>query len=251
MIGVYDSGLGGLSVWRHVRSALPHESITYLGDGLNCPYGSKSAEQIRALAEKAVGELIDRGASLVVVACNTATAAAIEHLRKTYKDIPIVGMEPAVKPAAAHTRTGTVAVLATERSLEGDLFRRTAAHYGAEAGVRVLPAVGRGFVELVENGLSETPAAYAAVRAVVEPLVAAGADQIVLGCTHYPFLLGALRKALPAGVEIVDPGPAVARRVVQLLDEHGLRRPSAVPSLEFITFADEEYARRLRERAME
>lgn len=128
-IGVYDSGLGGLTVWRELRRALPRESLVYLGDGKNCPYGSRPAEEIRTLADRAVATLLDAGCKLVVVACNTATAAAIDFLRAKYSSTPIVGMEPAVKPACLNTRSGVVGVLATARSLEGDLFRRTAARY--------------------------------------------------------------------------------------------------------------------------
>jgi len=129
-IGIYDSGLGGLTVWREVRRLLPEESLLYLGDGKNCPYGSRPREEVRALADAAVARLVEEGCKLVVVACNTATAAAIDFLRANYAALPIVGMEPAVKPACQNTRSGVVGVLATERSLEGDLFHRTAARYG-------------------------------------------------------------------------------------------------------------------------
>lgn len=183
-IGIYDSGLGGLSVWREVRRLLPRESLLYLGDGANCPYGSKPREQIRRLADDAVGRLVARGCKMVVVACNTATAAAIDFLRAKYTAIPIVGMEPAVKPACLRTRTGVVGVLATERSLDGDLFCRTAARYGR--GVEVVTAAGRGFVELVEQDRESTPEAEACVGEAMEEMLRKGADQIVLGCTHYP-----------------------------------------------------------------
>ena len=148
-IAIYDSGLGGLTVWREVRRALPGESLLYLGDGKNCPYGSRPREEIVRLADEAVAALVARGCKLVVVACNTATAAAIDFLRGKYAPMPIVGMEPAVKPACLATRSGVVGVLATERSLDGDLFRRTAALYGK--GIEVVTAPGRGFVELVES----------------------------------------------------------------------------------------------------
>ena len=148
-IGVFDSGLGGLTVWREVRRALPAESLVYLGDGKNCPYGSRPREEVRRLADEAVAFLVAQGCKLVVVACNTATAAAIDFLREKYAPMPIVGMEPAVKPACLATRSGVVGVLATERSLDGELFRRTAARYGD--GVDLVTAPGRGFVELVEN----------------------------------------------------------------------------------------------------
>ena len=248
-IGIYDSGFGGLTVWREVRRALPGESLVYLGDGKNCPYGSRPEEEVRSLADDAVGELVAAGCKLIVVACNTATAAAIDFLRTKYAPLPIVGMEPAVKPACLHTRSGVVGVLATERSLDGELFRRTAARYGS--GIEVLTVPGRGFVELVEQDREATPEAEACVREAVEGMLERGADQIVLGCTHYPFLLPVLRRVVEGrGIEIVDPSPAVARRVVQLLDANDLRAESShAPEYRFCTFADESYRTRLEHKA--
>lgn len=248
-IGIYDSGLGGLTVWREVRRALPGESLLYLGDGKNCPYGSRPREEVCALADAAVGSLVAEGCKLIVVACNTATAAAIDFLRAKYSPLPIVGMEPAVKPACLATRSGVVGVLATERSLDGELFRRTAERYGR--GVEVVAAPGRGFVELVESDREQTPEAEACVRAAVGEMLARGADQIVLGCTHYPFLLPVLERVVAGrGVTIVDPSPAVARRVVQLLDAGRLRAGTAHrPEYGFRTFAGEEYRRKLETKA--
>ena len=248
-IGVFDSGLGGLTVWREVRRALPAESLVYLGDGKNCPYGSRPREEVRRLADEAVAFLVAQGCKLVVVACNTATAAAIDFLREKYAPMPIVGMEPAVKPACLATRSGVVGVLATERSLDGELFRRTAARYGD--GVDLVTAPGRGFVELVENDLEATPEAEATVRAAVAEMLEHGADQIVLGCTHYPFLLPVLERVVAGrGVTVVDPSPAVARRVVQLLDRYGLHvDPAHRAEYTFRTFADEAYRERLRAKA--
>ena len=176
-VGVYDSGLGGLTVWREIRRQLPEESLVYLGDGKNCPYGARPADEICRLADEAVGRLVGAGCKMVVVACNTATAAAIDFLRRKYRQMPIVGMEPAVKPACLNTRSGVVGVLATARSLDGDLFRRTAARYGEN--IRVLTAVGEGFVELVEEDREQSPEAAEAVRRVLEPMILYGADQLV------------------------------------------------------------------------
>ena len=249
-IGIYDSGLGGLTVWREVRRALPGESLAYLGDGANCPYGSRPREEVQALADAAVARLVELDCKMVVVACNTATAAAIGFLREKYAPMPIVGMEPAVKPACLATRSGVVGVLATERSLDGELFRRTAARYGD--GVDLVTAPGRGFVELVENDLEATPEAEATVRAAVAEMLEHGADQIVLGCTHYPFLLPVLEGVgAGRGVTVVDPSPAVARRVVQLLDRYGLHvDPAHRAEYTFRTFADEAYRLRLERKAL-
>ncbi len=248
-IGIYDSGLGGLTVWREVRRLLPDESLTYLGDGKNCPYGSRPAEEVRRLADEAVGALVAAGCKMVVVACNTATAAAIEHLRAEYPTMPLVGMEPAVKPACLATHSRVVGVLATERSLDGDLFRRTAARYAED--IEVIAKVGFGFVELIEQDREETPEAEAAVRAVLEPMLAAGVDQLVLGCTHYPFLIPLFHRVIgERPVTVVDPSPAVARRVAQLLDQYDLRvEKGRSVDYRFMTFADEAYRLRLERKA--
>lgn len=249
-IGVYDSGFGGLSVWRELHRALPRESLIYLGDGKNCPYGSRPVAEIRTLAERAVRELVERGCKMVVVACNTATAAAIEHLRSTFTELPIVGLEPAVKPACAMTRTKVVGVVATERSLQGEKFLSTLARYGE--GVEVVKAVGRGFVEAVEQDREDEPATEAMVRGVLEPIIARGADVIVLGCTHYPFLKDAIRRVVgDRAVEVIDSGEAVEKRVESLLDRYDLRAATDnEPRLEFVTFADEEYRLRLQRKAL-
>lgn len=241
--------MGGLTIYRAVRRALPDESILYLGDGKNCPYGERPVEEIRQLSEAAVELLLQRGCKLIVVACNTATAAAIETLRAKYPHIPIVGMEPAVKPACLRTKSRVVGVLATERSLDGDLFRRTAARYGAD--IEVIAAAGRGFVELVESDQEQTEEAVERVRTVIRPMLERGADQIVLGCTHYPFLLEALKKAAAGyAVEFVDPSDAVARRVGQLLDENNLRADAGHRAQDEIeTFAGEAYRELLARKA--
>ena len=217
-VGVYDSGLGGLTVWREIRRQLPEESLVYLGDGKNCPYGARPADEICRLADEAVGRLVGAGCKMVVVACNTATAAAIDFLRRKYRQMPIVGMEPAVKPACLNTRSGVVGVLATARSLDGDLFRRTAARYGEN--IRVLTAVGEGFVELVEEDREQSPEAVETVRRVLEPMIREGADQIVLGCTHYPILLPKIRKYMPESITIVSQGKLVADSLKDYLHRH-------------------------------
>ena len=249
-IGVYDSGFGGLSVWRELHRALPNESLIYLGDGKNCPYGSRPAEQIRQLAEEAVRDLLERGCKMVVVACNTATVAAIAHLRSTFADVPIVGLEPAVKPACSMTRTKRVGVIATQRSLQGEKFLSTVARYGQ--GVEVIKAVGQGWVEAVEQSDEQSAETEMLVRRVVEPIIEAGADVLVLGCTHYPFLKDVIRRVVgERDVAVIDSGEAVEKRVESLLDEYGLRASADNEAqLEFVTYADEEYRYRLQRKAL-
>lgn len=245
-IGIFDSGIGGLTVWRAIRDRLPRESLIYLGDGANCPYGLKSCEQIRSFADRAMQSLLAQGCKLVVVACNTATAAAIETLRANYPEVDIVGMEPAVKPACRLTKSGVIGVIATERSLKGDLFQHTVARYASN--IRVVARFGEGFVELVERGIESSDEAERVVRAVVGEMLEQGVDQIVLGCTHYPLLIPVLERIAP-GVNIIDPAPAVARRVEELLSCRELLNEKGEPSYRFLTFADEEYRQMLSRRA--
>ena len=249
-IGVFDSGLGGVSVWQALYDALPNESLIYLGDGARCPYGSRSRDEVLQYTEEAVERLLSEGCKMIVVACNTATAVAIKYLREKYPSIPFVGLEPAVKPAALTTKTGIVGVLATKRSLEGDHFRRAEAKYGSE--VKILKGVGEGFVEAVEANQEHTAETAELVRKAVQPLVEAGADKIVLGCTHYPFLREEIAKVVGEGVEIVDSSAAVARRVISLLDENGIRaEKGATPEYRFLSFADEAYVEKLRNKAFQ
>ena len=248
-IGIYDSGFGGLSVWRELYRALPCESLVYLGDGKNCPYGSKSQEQILQYACESVEKLLARGCKMIVVACNTATAVAIKHLRETYPDVPFVGLEPAVKPACLTTKSGVVGVIATERSLQGEKFLSTLARYGD--GVEVIKSVGRGFVEAVEADAESEESTKSLVRDIVEPIIEAGADVIVLGCTHYPFLRGVIDKVIgDRAVRVIDSGEAVEKRVESLLDEYAIRASEDnVAQYEFMTFADATYSERLRRKA--
>ena len=248
-IGVYDSGFGGLSVWREIHRRLPEESLLYLGDGKNCPYGGRSREEITAFAREAVGRLIGEGVKMVVVGCNTATTAAVDALRAEWPDIPIGGLEPAVKPACLSSRTRRIAVLATAHSLQSDMFLNTARRYAAD--VEVIKVEGRGFVELVEASEEDSPKAEGLVREVVEPLLDRGVDRIVLGCTHYPFLVPQIERVIAGSdIEIVDSGEAVARRVEWLLERYELfAERGHKPDFRFITFASEEYRLRLEEKA--
>lgn len=248
-IGVYDSGMGGLSVWRELRRRLPHESLIYLGDGKNCPYGGRPHDDIVSFARAAVRRLVAEGAKMVVVGCNTATTAAIDVLRAEWPDLPIVGLEPAVKPACLTTVSRKIAVLATAHSLSSDMFLRTASRYSTD--VEVVKVEGRGFVELVEGDMEHSAEAAQVVRTVVEPLLDMGVDKLVLGCTHYPFLRHLIEDVVAGhDIEIIDSGEAVARRVEWLLERYDIKAATDNDAtMRYITFADEEYRCRLEHKA--
>ena len=218
MIGVFDSGAGGLSVWKELIKTMPSESYFYISDAAYCPYGRKSKEMILKRASAISDFLIERRAEIIVVACNTATAAAIEGLRQTF-DIPFVGMEPAVKPAASLTKTGVIGVLATHGTLQGALYKQTSEKYARRKEVKIIEEVGDGLVELVEAGDTESPEAERLVKKYIDPMVAAGADCVVLGCTHYPFLEPVIKKLYSDKLIVINPAPAVAKRARQLLEK--------------------------------
>lgn len=258
-IGVFDSGEGGLSVLKEITRLLPEADYVYYSDNAHCPYGEKSPEYIQDRARAITERLLKEGADVIVVACNTATAAAISVLRSEYSDassqevrdrvqkltggrhdhICFIGMEPAVKPAALGTRTGVVGVLATAGTLKGSKYLKT--KESVDDQVNVFEHVGRGFVELVEEGRLSGSEAEDVVKASLGPLLSAGADIIVLGCTHYPFLLPVLQKVAGPDIRFIDPAPAVARQLVHVLERDGMlsageassalaRNASAVPS---------------------
>lgn len=213
-IGVMDSGLGGLSVLRELVKTVPDARYIYYADGANCPYGEKTREFIQSRCTQIVSDFVDGGACAVVVACNTATAAAIDYLRGRF-DIPFVGMEPAVKPAALGTRSGVIGVLATAGTLRASRYLDMRDRYSDD--ISVVERVGAGFVELVESGELDGPHAESVVAASLKPLLDAGADTIVLGCTHYPFLLPLMRKLAGPSINFIDPAPAVARQLSRVL----------------------------------
>lgn len=234
MTGVFDSGAGGLSVWKELVSAAPEEQYFYISDNANCPYGPKSKEFIVGRAQAISDYLISEGAEIIVVACNTATAAAIDSLRSRY-DIPFVGMEPAVKPAAIETKSGVIGVLATKGTFNGRLYIDTSEKFARSRDIRIIETVGEGLVELVEEGKTETPEAEALVRKYVEPMVSAGADHIVLGCTHYPFLSGLIEKIAGESVKILNPAPAVAAHAIKVLQD---KRAKTEKSNRNVTISD-------------
>lgn len=224
MIGIFDSGVGGLSVLREIRKLLPEEKYIYYSDNAHCPYGEKSQEYIIDRAREITRFLLSQGAEIIVVACNTATAAAIATLRKEF-DVRFIGMEPAIKPAAAITKTGVVGVLATAGTLNADKYHITREKYSE--GVRIVEHIGQGFVELVESGEISGPKAEQTVEASLKPLLDQGADTIVLGCTHYPFLSDTIsriasRLVPERKVTVIDPAPAVARHLADVMRQEGL-----------------------------
>jgi len=248
-IGVYDSGLGGLSVWRELRYIMPNESLIYFGDGKNCPYGSRSREDVKRLADENVGHLVDAGCKMVVLACNTATTAAIEFLRDKYSNISIVGTKPPIKYACELSSRGVIGVFATERTIDSVFIRDIIEEYSQST--RIVATVGRGFVELVEQNIEDTPYAESLIREVMADMLSEGVDQIVLGCTHYPYLIPMMNKILEGrGVNIIDPAPLVARYAQQLLGQQGLLADvDNIAKYNFTTCADDTYLEKLRSRA--
>ena len=236
-IGVFDSGIGGLSVWREIAARLPYESTLYVGDQAHIPYGPKPAETIVRYAEAIVGFLLRHGCKAIVVACNSASAAALKPLRARFPDTPFIGMEPAVKPAAERTKSRVVVVLATPATLQGELFAATAARYAQ--GIRVMGEPCPGLVARIEAGLAEHPDTEDLLREFLAAGLAAGADQVVLACTHYPFVVETIRRIVGPAVEVIDPAPAVARQLGRLLSDHRLAapRPGPPPTHRFFTTA--------------
>ncbi len=222
-IGVFDSGLGGLSVWREIVQLMPQEPTLYLADQAHAPYGPQPREQVEARTHRAVAWLLEQGAKLVVIACNTASAAALESLRARWPHIPIVGMEPAVKPATQATRTGHVGVLATAGALHAPRFSRLVERFAN--GVRVHTVVGEGLVEMIEKGQWQGPEVESHLQKLLAPLQAIPIDHLVLGCTHFPFLALALTHVLGPDVRLVNPAPAVARQTQRMVWAHDLARP--------------------------
>ena len=213
-IGVFDSGVGGLSVLRAIRVRLPGEKLIYLGDQGHVPYGPRPLEQVRSFSEGITRFLISKGASLIVVACNTASAAALQYLRGAFPEISFVGMEPAVKPAAEQTHSGVVGVLATPATFQGALYASVVERFAR--GVRVLQDTCPGLVAQIEKGDLEGPQTETILRLALTPMLEQGIDTIVLGCTHYPFVIPLIHRIVGSNVRVIDPAPAVARQVERL-----------------------------------
>jgi len=225
-IGIFDSGVGGVSVLRALASLLPYEDYLYFGDRKNVPYGTKKPEEVRELVASVVDFLLAKKVKIIVVACNTATAYAIDYLRARYPFMDFVGMEPAVKPAALSTQTGKIGVLATSLTLKGSHFTRTKSKYAK--GVEVLEQEGTGLVQIVESNRIGTQASINLLRHYLQPMIDEGIDKLVLGCTHYPFLINDIKTVIGSHkVDILDPAGAVARRTRELLEASSLLKEKA------------------------
>ncbi len=220
-IGIFDSGIGGLTVAKAIQQALPHERLLYFGDNANIPYGAKDNAEILRLSRGITRALLERDCKLIVIACNTASAAALRPLRVELPQVTFVGMEPAVKPAVEHTRTGAVGVIATVATVQGEVFTSIVERFAQD--VKVIKQACPGLVLQIEAGEYATPKTEAMLRGWLEPMVAEGIDALVLGCTHYPFVRPLIERIVGPQVRVIDPAPAIARRV-----EHVLREADAL-----------------------
>jgi len=233
-IGIFDSGVGGLSVLQAVRRELPHEDILYLGDQGHIPYGPRSKKEICTFATGITRFMLEQGAKLIVIACNTASAAALHDLREMFPSVMFVGMEPAVKPAVEITKTGKIGVLATPMTFKGELYASLVARFAHE--VDIFQSTCPGLVEQIEAGHINTPETRSILEKALQPMLEGGMDTVVLGCTHYPFVIPVIQAIAGAEVSIVDPAPAVARQVRRLLAQDGLLNPTGeVGNVSFYT----------------
>lgn len=217
-IGLFDSGVGGTSIWKEVNTLLPNENTIYLADSKNAPYGQKSKEEIIELSKKNTEYLLNQNAKLIIVACNTATTNAIKELRATY-DVPFIGIEPAIKPAALHSKTHTIGILATKGTLNSDLFHETVKRFDE---VKIIEQIGYGLVELIENGSLHSAEMTNLLNQYLKPMVSQNMDYLVLGCTHYPYLIPQIKKIIPQSIKIIDSGEAVAKQTKKILEENNL-----------------------------
>lgn len=231
-IGVFDSGVGGLSVLLELSKQLPDEHFHYYADTKHCPYGPRPAAEIIELSCKVVDFLLEQKCKMIVVACNTATASAIDYLR-THYDIPFIGLEPAVKPAAQLTATGNVGILATEGTFKGRLYKETSQLYADHVTLHL--QVGHGLVEAVEQGAVDAPATRKLLRNYLAPMLEAKVDQVVLGCTHYPFLIPVIEELVDGKASIINPAPAVARQAGRILKQHDIEAQESCVQEVFLT----------------
>lgn len=214
-IGIFDSGIGGTSIWREIHNLLPNEKTIYLADSKNAPYGQKSQKEIIALSMKNTDLLLEMGCKLIVVACNTATTNAIRELREKYT-VPFIGIEPAIKPAVANSKTQIIGILATQGTLNSELFNKTAEMF---YDTKIVEQVGHGLVQLIESGNMNSPEMEKLLYSYLTPMIEANIDYLVLGCSHYPYLIPQIKKILPDHIQIIDSGRAVAKQTQNILKE--------------------------------
>ena len=229
-IGVFDSGVGGTSIWKEIHKLLPYENSIYLADSKNAPYGEKSADEILALSIKNTEFLLNKNCKLIVVACNTATTNAISYLRNTY-DVPFIGIEPAIKPAALNSKSKTIGVLATKGTLSSALFNSTSKSYSE--GIQIMEQDGEGLVPLIEAGQANSKNTKDLLLKYLKPMVEKDIDHLVLGCTHYPYLIPVIKEILPNNVQIIDSGEAVAKQTKNILEKQDLLAPKRISTHQF------------------
>ncbi|HJS20054.1 MAG TPA: glutamate racemase [Anaerolineales bacterium] len=238
-VGIFDSGVGGLSVLRSIRAQMPEESVIYFGDQEHIPYGLRPMEQIRNFSEAITKFLFEQDAKIIVVACNTASAAALKYLREKFPDIPFVGMEPAVKPAAEYTQTGKVGVLATPATFQGALYASVVERFAN--GVELLQDTCPGLVQEIESGNLDGEETRRILEDALQPMLEKNIDTVVLGCTHYPFVIPYIQEIVGESVRVIDPAPSVARQVRRVLEARGLKnRSEARGVVKFCTSGDPE-----------
>lgn len=222
-IGLFDSGIGGTSIWREIHQLLPNENTIYLADSKNAPYGEKSKEEIIHLSYKNTEFLLDQNCKIIVVACNTATTNAVKELRAKYK-VPFIGIEPAIKPAALHSKTQKIGILATKGTLNSELFSKNTEQF---KNIQIIEQIGFGLVELIENGKINSSEMNELLKKYLDPMIQSNIDYLVLGCSHYPYLIPQIKKLLPQNITIIDSGEAVAKQTKKILEETvGLREDS-------------------------
>ncbi|GHT74539.1 glutamate racemase [Bacteroidia bacterium] len=247
MIGIFDSGVGGISVMREIVKLLSNEDVLYVADSAHCPYGNKTAGEVLRLSQNIVRFLMDKHCKIIVVACNTATSAAIDFLRKQYPDFPFVGMEPAVKPATHASQRRRIGVLATEGTLHGRLFQQTVQQYAQDVDVQIV--VGAGLVELVEAGKEDTQEAIDVLKNLLQPLMDKEIDCLVLGCTHYPFLRASIENITKGKIAIIDSAMPVALQTKRIMEEQRLFvAEKHSPAYHFYTSGDSAVLQRMQDR---
>ena len=224
-IGLFDSGIGGTSIWKEINKLLPNENTIYLADSKNAPYGQKSKQEIIALSQKNTEYLLNQGCKIIVVACNTATTNAIKELRLQYP-VPFIGIEPAIKPAAFHSKTQKIGILATKGTLNSDLFHEAVQLY---KNTEIIEQIGYELVELIEAGQINSPQMTTLLHAYLQPMIEKNIDYLVLGCSHYPYLIEQIQAILPSHVHIIDSGEAVAKQTQRVLEKNNLLNETVTP----------------------